>query len=83
MILLAVMLAHSWYSQACCGGSHCHPVACTTLVTNSDGSVDWTGLHFAPEQVHASQDALCHVCVAYPAHTRGRAPLCAFVASTT
>lgn len=80
-VILALILTHSWYPQGCCGGNHCRPVSCTTFVTHSDGSVDWTGLHFVKDQVHPSKDGECHVCVGYQ-QTGLRDPYCAFIATT-
>jgi hypothetical protein len=73
--------AHDWYPKDCCGGSHCRPVACSTIVTHADGSVDWTGLHFSKDQVYPSQDAGCHVCISVMT-TGQRWPYCAFIAAT-
>jgi hypothetical protein len=72
---------HDWYPGDCCGGDHCRPVACATMLIHPDGSLDWIGLHFTKDQVHASQDAGCHVCVGVMTTGR-REPYCAFVATT-
>src|SRR5262245_9239353 len=70
-------LAHSWYPLACCGKMDCFPVACDQLVETGSG---WfyvpTGNLFKREQVQASQDTHCHVCLG-----RGREhrSICAFI----
>jgi len=61
MLLVAIMLAHSWYPPVCCGGHDCHPTPCAEIVV-SHGVWRWHDLAFANEQVLPSADDQCHVC---------------------
>ena len=55
--------AHEWYSNSCCAGIHCHPIdSCTEIIDKGKGYLEWNGYTFSPDQVHPSQDNLCHVC---------------------
>jgi hypothetical protein len=71
--LFVLFLAHSFYSQACCGGSHCHPVPCEEVIELPDGGVNYHNAVFDKIHVHPSEDARCHVCM------NGQTPLCAYI----
>lgn len=83
-----VILVHSWYPQACCGGYDCHPVPCDELLPQKDGGVKWmdengTTYTWDYRQVQPSQDNKCHVCIVppYPQENGGMVPArptCAF-----
>jgi hypothetical protein len=61
--------AHSWYPSECCLDNHCHPVPCDSIKKDGikgfwwfdDGSLQ--KIFFKREQVKASQDDYCHVCL--------------------
>ncbi len=71
------ILVHDWYPQTCCAEKHCHPVPCSELLEQADGSWVWQGYTFMNSLIAPSQDALCHVC------TQGTLGLCAFVQMNT
>jgi hypothetical protein len=50
-ILLLVVLAHSFYDQACCSDRDCHPAPCPEVMKNL-GSV----------MQMPSKDGQCHIC---------------------
>jgi hypothetical protein len=71
--LALVLLAHSWYPQACCADQDCHPVPCENI--HKIGSdYEWNQIVFPPEMVHSSHDALCHACASLNGH-----PHCLFI----
>jgi len=49
-LLIAIILAHSWYPSWCCGGADCHPVPCAEIIISKD------------TPVLTSQDERCHAC---------------------
>jgi hypothetical protein len=75
-LLSVLILVHSWYPKACCGGADCKPVPCDQLVETEKG---WTYLPthdlFAWDMVQPSQDKQCHICI----NPNGNRPLCAFI----
>ena len=73
-----VISAHSWYPQECCGEKDCHPIPCEELVQRPDGNYQWEQFTFKREQVRASLDKDCHVCV-----FRNETPYCAFIQMST
>jgi len=86
-LVSAPVLAHDapsgWsYPGDCCGGSDCHPIACSTIKDQPDGSATWLGLFFTREQVKISHDASCHVCVTYNTANHNRFPHCIFLSPT-
>jgi hypothetical protein len=77
IVLAAMMvLAHSWYPWACCGGEHCHPVPCGSIKADELG-LSWNGIIFTQPMIRESLDEQCHVCVA----VRGKYtyPYCIFL----
>lgn len=83
MIVLLTMfwLAHSWYPPLCCNGSDeggdCHPVSCDSL-TETKAGITWGQFHFTSDQIRASFDTHCHVCVGKTGITH-----CVFVQPTS
>ena len=78
VLLAAVLLAHSWYPKACCGGNDCHPVPCGELQLK-DGVI-WNRIYFGPAMIHPSLDSYCHVCVSAPNSGEiPRIPNCVFI----
>lgn len=57
-----VLLVHSFYSAACCGGQDCQPVPCAEIRATQDGW-EWNGIRFSRRVMHPSEDGGCHVCV--------------------
>ena len=39
VIAAGIILAHSFYSIACCAGKDCHPVPCDEIIKIADGWV--------------------------------------------
>jgi hypothetical protein len=62
VLLSAVLLAHWLYSDECCGGNECHPVACAEVIPFKDGW-HWHNIMFAKNVLKISPDGSCHVCV--------------------
>ncbi len=60
--IAGIVLVHSLYSAACCGGRDCHPVPCAEIHPTMDGWV-WDGVQFSHNTMHPSEDGGCHVCV--------------------
>ena len=68
ILLIAVMLVHSWYDEKCCQEKDCHPVPCEQIEKLREG---WLWRDAATKQSHlfpkdrlkASHDEACHVCV--------------------
>ena len=60
-VLLALLLAHSFYDPGCCDGRDCHPVACSEISPIGDGWVG-RGITFSRTMLRASPDGNCHVC---------------------
>src|SRR6266699_3530962 len=55
--------AHDFYSNACCSGQDCHPVECDELINGKDLSINWHKYNFTKDQIKASEDKRCHVCI--------------------
>lgn len=88
VLVLLVKPAHGheapsgWkYPDDCCGGHDCREIACTSIKSDRDGGVTWTGLKFEREMVKVSGDAQCHVCISYDwrQHSKVRFPHCIFL----
>ncbi len=67
-LLLAAILAHSWYSYECCSENDCAPVPMGTLIRASGDGYDVTLpngllLHAGKNTLKVSQDGLWHVCI--------------------
>ncbi len=75
-LLAAIVLAHSWYPQGCCGGHDCAPVPCDQVIETKDG-YRVGSLLFTDPQVSPSRDAECHACV------HDGIPLCLFIQPTS
>lgn len=64
MEIIALLLAHSFYSAECCSGRDCHPVPCDQIVMMPNGDFRWNKVMFNRSVMHVSEDGGCHVCVA-------------------
>ena len=73
VLISLLMLAHSWYPQECCGGSHCYPVDCKDMHKIKGG---WQWKEFTFEQGQPSGDGGCHIC------TLSGEPICLFFGGT-
>jgi hypothetical protein len=72
MLELAFIIAvHSIYSDACCSGTHCHPVPCGEIQSVGDGW-HWNGMTFPRAMLRIAPDGECHVCVS-------AAPICIYL----
>lgn len=58
-----LLLAHMFYSDACCSGIHCHPVPCEEILAAPDGW-QWRDKLFHRGMLKLAPDGQCHVCVA-------------------
>jgi hypothetical protein len=58
-----IILAHSFYSDACCSGNDCRPVPCDQIVSIPDGW-KWHDITFHKAMLRIAPDGGCHVCVA-------------------
>ena len=82
--LSALILAHSWYPQSCCGGKDCRPVPCEQIhqgERDNDHGYFWQvgpnyEIYFSAERVHPSLDEGCHACV-----SDGYLGVCLFLAA--
>lgn len=63
LLLAHASPVHEFYSDACCAGTHCHPVPCTEVVSTGDGWL-WHGRSFEKHMLRVAPDGACHVCVA-------------------
>jgi hypothetical protein len=67
LVVLAVLLVHSWYPRSCCGGNDCRPVPCEEISRTDAGDYIWRhaqrAVTFSRTVVKPSQDEECHVCV--------------------
>jgi hypothetical protein len=67
LLLIAVILIHSWYPQSCCGGKDCHPVPCDQI-KKVDNGYTYEGIEgqafFPQKTMKISEDEQCHVCIA-------------------
>jgi hypothetical protein len=61
-LIAGIVLAHSFYSAACCGGKDCQPVPCSEIHPTADGWT-WNGIPFPRHVLHPSEDGGCHICV--------------------
>jgi hypothetical protein len=50
------------YPEGCCNDGDCKPIPCDSITETREG-YDWKGIHFNENQVRASGDKTCHVCV--------------------
>jgi hypothetical protein len=69
-IVLAFLLAHSWYPSECCNGADCRPVPCDQLAIDGSSAKWGNG---PARQLRVSPDGDCHVCM------HNEATLCIFV----
>jgi hypothetical protein len=74
-LLLAWMLAHSWYEPACCSEYHCHPVVDGVVNELSDGVeiVGYGKLHYEDARLRWSRDGRDHICT-----TQSKKILCVY-----
>lgn len=68
MILVLMILAHSWYPSECCSDGHCAPVPGQQVSIETDGYVvtykDPTKVYHVPKYlVKPSPDGQYHLCV--------------------
>jgi hypothetical protein len=82
LLLLAIhgAFGHSWYPVGCCSDKDCHPIPCTDLHVNEDGSATYKPNgepYIRFNKVEASLDEGCHVC------HHGIHGYCAFVPTTS
>lgn len=74
---------HSWYSDACCNETDCHPVEYDTVEELPKG--EWIyhplKLKFTKAQVKMSQDKKFHVCYAKNEYSAGYTPRCIYTLS--
>ncbi len=69
---------HDWYSLACCGNTHCHPIdSCSEILETAKGVV-WNGIEFTKDKIHPSQDNHCHVCIMH-GYNDYTSPMCIYV----
>lgn len=76
------VFAHDWYPAACCSGTDCHPISCSSL-TEHGKSIFYQGYEFSQTMIHPSEDGLCHVCISNefnPDTTYSKVPHCVFTA---
>jgi hypothetical protein len=60
-VLLVLLLAHSWYPTACCGGQDCRQIPCESISFDKlSNDYVYGGKHFAT--LSPSKDAECHAC---------------------
>jgi len=64
-LLVALILAHSWYPERCCQNENCHRVPCDEITILSDGSGMWNNLTVKPENALSTQDGYCHICTSH------------------
>lgn len=91
IVLLLISLAYphdapsGWsYPTFCCSKSDCRPVKCDALVETREG-IRFGVTIFKSDQVKASGDKQCHVCIGYTNDSDGRPttyPHCVFVQPT-
>ena len=68
ILLIAVMLVHSWYNEKCCHDKDCHPVPFEEIEKISDGWL-WRDAAtkqrywFSHDRLRTSHDDACHVCI--------------------
>jgi hypothetical protein len=76
-LVLALMLAHSFYSPSCCSDKDCRPVPCEEMKIVKRGENEiafWHGLKFL--EVKTAPDGGCHVCTGTSTGTEF--PICAY-----
>jgi hypothetical protein len=61
-MILALILAHSFYSQQCCGERHCRPVPCEELMWR-DEFIYYGPARIRVDALQTSPDGGCHACV--------------------
>jgi hypothetical protein len=75
LILLNILLAHSWYPQHCCQDRDCRPVPCASIRRVPAGwQIDG---HLFRNPPTPSPDAECHAC--FDASNSVSAGVCLFV----
>jgi hypothetical protein len=66
LLLAGLLLAHSWYSDKCCGGSHCHPVPCGAIHHLAQSRWQYRapelGYDISFYTASPSPDEQCHAC---------------------
>ena len=78
MLLATGAMAHSWYDLSCCSDNDCHPIADCSEIKEVDGGYEWQKVFFKRENLKASHDNQCHVCV-----LNDFAGLCLYMPMTT
>lgn len=61
MLLVFMLLAHSWYPTFCCSETDCRPVPCAEIKISGKW-LTYRGLHIQLEAAKPSPDGQCHVC---------------------
>ena len=53
---------HEFYSESCCTGKDCYPVACEEVTAVPEGW-KWHDMTFRKDMLQQAPDGQCHVCV--------------------